>query len=134
MASASSMAVGDQIPKHLFFGCWGASGHYMFTKSKRDIGDVDLRSWEFPMTTDLDGSRLLLPNPEREGYGCRTYLPALHVTVLSWWNRVFDTRPGVNSHFLCRGRAGSELMWDIFNHQFQELAKHHTKPIIEERY
>jgi hypothetical protein len=87
-----------------------------------------------PLPHDLDGSRLLLPYPERVGEGRRTFLPALNVTVVSWWNRVFDERGAVNSHIIQRGRVDFDVMWRIFNLQFPDLAKAHTRPDIAEAY
>lgn len=123
------------MPRMLFYGCWGEPGHYLFTKSKRTVHRSECEKWEYPFDSELDCSRLLLPYPEAVGHGQRTYLPALHVTILSWWSAgVFDTRGKVNSHFLFKGRNGTELMWDAFCHNFPDLAKHHQQPKIIERY
>lgn len=124
----------EQAPNHLFFGCWDESGHYLRTKHKKAVSSDEAERWGFLTPEDLDQSRLLLPRPQVEGQGCRTYLPALHLTVLSWWNQVLDTRPGVNSHFMMKGRAGDDMMWDTFHDHYPELAKLHFRPVLQTKY
>jgi hypothetical protein len=115
-----------------FFGCWDQSGHYMFLPDKSQVRDCERGG--IPTEAQLDGSRLFLPYPERVGEGRVTYLPALNVTVMSWWNRVFDERGAVNSHVICRGDQRVSTMWNVFVSRFPDLAKHHTKPIIAITY
>lgn len=117
---------------YAFFGCWGGVGHFLFDKGKNTIHDPERE--KLPRDSDLDGSRLFLPYPEQVGFGRCTYLPALNVTVLSWWNRVIDERGAVNSHVIVRGNYETGTMWNIFLHQFPEVAKLHTKPIIAVTY
>lgn len=113
-----------------FFGCWGKAGHFLFDKDGNHIRGSACGLPE----EQLDGSPLLLPHPEVPGAGQCTYLPAWDVTVLSWWNRVFDTRSAVNSHVLCRGHVEPSTMWAIFQHNFPKVAAHHTKPVIKVVY
>jgi hypothetical protein len=115
-----------------FFGCWDEAGHYMRTPDKQMVHDCVRVG--IPRPEDLDGSRLFLPHPENVGEGRITYLPALNVTVLSWWNRIIDTRPGVNSHVICRGGQGIQTMWNVFASRFPDLAALHTKPIVGRTY
>lgn len=115
-----------------FFGCWKKSGHYFFAEGGTSIFNPE--SEGLPADRHMDGSRLLLPYPEKPGYGAKTYISALDLTILSWWNRVYDTRGAVNSHVLARGDFGPTTMWNIFQYRFKEIAVDHTKPIIEVRY
>ena len=64
----------------------------------------------------------------------RCYLPALNLTVLSWWNRVFDSRGAVNSHILLRNEMRLDLVWAVFKYKFADLAGHHEKPIVGRTY
>jgi hypothetical protein len=115
-----------------FFGCWGGAGHFMRTPDRQTVHDCERAG--IPKDSDLDGSRLFLPYPENPGEGRLTYLPALNVTVLSWWNRVIDTRPAVNSHLIVRQETRLDTMWAIFVHKFPDLAALHTKPIVGRTY
>lgn len=117
-----------------FFGCWGESGHYMFLPSRQHLNDTRCKQSNIPCAHDLDGSHLFLPVPETQDHGRLTYLPAMNVTVLSWWNSLFDSRPGVNSHFIYRSEVSVSSMWHMFKHFYPELAKVHTKPIIGVTY
>lgn len=117
-----------------FFGCWGALGHYMFDKDKRHVTDMDCVQFGFPTNVQLDGSRLFLPYPEIPDHGRLTYLSALNITVLSWWNRVYDTRSAVNSHFMYQGNQSVATMWYCFGHFNTELRAAHKKPYIGVTY
>lgn len=123
----------SDAPKNLFFGCWGESGHYIFNRAGRIVDSRMAMQWGFLTGEDLDGSRIFLPKPAVLGQGCRTYLPSLHLTILSWWNEIYDTRPGVNSHFMMKGRAGDDMMWDTFLEHFA-VGKMHTRPTILAQY
>lgn len=111
-----------------FFGCWGEPGHYLFGKGKARLSPTGCF---LPPDHAFDASPLLLPQPEVVGEGQCTYLPAWNLTVLSWWNGVFDSRGKVNSHVMYRGEASAQLMWDVFEHNFPEVAQHHTRPTIK---
>lgn len=124
----------SQAPNILFFGCWNESGHRLWTRSRTSISEHQAKEWNFPSGKLLDGSPLLLPLPREDLHGCRTYLPSFHCTVLSWWNNIWDDRPGVNSHVILRGRSGTELIWDSFQMGFPELVKHHSMPAILNQY
>lgn len=115
-----------------FFGCWLRAGHSYFEQGGISIDNPQSRG--LPDDHNMDASSLLLPYPEREGYGACTYLPHLNLTILSWWNRVFDTRGRVNSHVLVRSEVSPTTCWNVLNYRFKEIASHHTKPIIQVRY
>lgn len=115
-----------------FFGCRGGAGHFMTAPDGSSINDCDREG--IPTPEDLDASRLFLPYPEKVGEGRITYLPALNVTVMSWWNRVIDERSCVNSHILCRGEVSIGTMWNVFTYRFPDVAKLHQKPIIARTY
>lgn len=87
-----------------------------------------------PTPEQLDGSPLFLPYPENPGEGRLTYLPALNLSLLSWWNRVLDTRGAVNSHLMVRREMQLDTMWMIFIHKYATLAGLHTKPIVGRTY
>ena len=112
-----------------FFGCWREAGHFLWGEGKKNITDPEAVGLIKP--EDLDGSRLFLPYPELIDTGCLTHLPALDLMVMSWWNRSYDSRGGVNSHLLVRGSGlSAATMWRVFVYRFKEVAEHHRKPLI----
>lgn len=119
---------------HAYFGCWGQAGHYMFMQGKREISDIQCEQSNIPKGHQLDGSFLFLPRPEIPDHGRLTYLSAMNVTVLSWWNSLYDKRSKVNSHFIMRGEISVASMWHMFKHYFPELHAAHTKPFIGVTY
>lgn len=106
----------------------------MYLPSKQSIDDTRCMGSNFPRGYHLDGSHLFLPVPETLDHGRLTYLPAMNVTVLSWWNNLYDKRPGVNSHYIHRSELSVSSMWHMFRHHFPDLAAAHTKPIIGVTY
>lgn len=113
-----------------FFGCWNQAGHYLRDEKGTLIYNAHLVG--LPKPEDLDGSHLFLPYPEVIGHGHLTYLPALDLSVMSWWNRVFDTRGKVNSHIMVRGHIESAgTMWRVFVNRYPEVARNHEVPIIK---
>lgn len=106
-----------------FFGCRMGSGHHMYFSDGSSTDDVTLERMGYPAPHQLDGSRLFLPYPEEVNHGRRTYLSALNLTVLSWWNRVWDTRPAVNSHFIYPGDQSVATMWHVFEHTFPTFGR-----------
>lgn len=120
--------------KAAFFGCWGQAGHYMFAPDKSHIRDLDCDRFGFPKPHELDGSRIFLPYPEIRDHGRLTYLSAPNLSVLSWWNGLYDTRGAVNSHFMYPGNHPIPVMWHCFGHYFPDLQKAHKKPFIGVTY
>lgn len=124
----------DESTRQAFYGCWGGAGHFMYRPNKANIRDIECEKLGFPKDSQLDGSRLFLPYPEIPDHGRLTYLPALNLTILSWWNRVFDTRGAVNSHFMYRGEMSVTNMWHCFEHFNHDLWAAHKKPFIGVTY
>jgi len=99
------------MSKFYYFGCSNDdTGHYLWTKEDNE------KDWDFmkpgarePLNTSLDTGYAPEEVNQREG------LANVHVfsgwTVVSFWDRSKDKRPGSNSAFIAQGvRTFSEVM------------------------
>lgn len=84
-----------------YFGCVDRPGHYLFY-SRRTVQERDLPD-DFPVNPYVLDGRLLPPKlPQVEGRAELIHFTGW--TVLSFWDRSVDRRPGCNSAFILRGR------------------------------
>ena len=115
----------------VYFGCWNEAGHFLWAPGRRSIYDHEVRDMVIPTPGDLDGSKLLLPHPEKTGTGCITYLPAINRTVLAWWGSPWDKRGAVNAAFITNGDLGEIAMWQRFARYFPELSAVIDQPTVD---
>lgn len=90
----------ERAPGPLFFGCWGATGHYL-----RDVNRQHISCQGLPFTTKELDSKFLPPvyqyepNPEQpEGEGWLSYASGL--SFLDFWDRSVDNRKGSHALFI----------------------------------
>ena len=78
----------------LYFGCWDGVGHYLWNPGGRRI---------HPSLHELFGSLdgKFCPTKDREGDACLTHTS--DKTILAFWDRSVDSRPGSNSVFVLPG-------------------------------
>lgn len=100
----------------IYFGCIGQPGHFVWVDEQRRAGrDHPWREW----FEKQDGK--LAP---RAAGRMRDYVPTIHylfdetVTVVAYWDRSVDSRPGSNSMFLAEGRFSLEEMFAMAQREF----------------
>lgn len=89
------------LTRIFYFGCLGDVGHYLWDHMSMSTRLVPT---DFPCDWhELDGRFLTVPKsvPGIEGYGSLVHLNAW--TILSFWDRSVDTRPGSLSVFVIHG-------------------------------
>lgn len=108
-----------------FFGAVGQAGHHLWVPGEaphfqpksfpayQKIGNG--LEWE-----RLDASALLLP-ADVPGDVAITWLPAHGVTVLAWWDRHVDSRPGSNAQVIRVGRWFIGEMLAAYRENFPTL-------------
>lgn len=115
----------------VFFGCWGAAGHYLWLPNMQSLPMHEANKMSMPTLAQLDGSQLFLPRPEKIGTGTITYLPAPNLTVLAWWgNNPWDRRGAVNNAIITNGNLGETEMWQRFTRYFPDLSKRLKRPLF----
>ena len=115
----------------VYFGCWKQAGHFLHKPGMHSLYDHERREMNIPSAGDLDGSKLFLPQPEKVGTGCITYLPAMHRTVLAWWGSPWDGRGAVNAAFITNGDTGEATAWALFCRYFPEVAEKIDQPACD---
>ncbi len=103
-----------------YFGCWKGTGHHMWGQGWRQIRDVELTRNNFPLPRYLDGTSMFLPKKEIEDTGVLTFLPGPDITILAWWNRIFDSRGGTNSAVIKSGNNNFNDLWNHFKKEFPD--------------
>jgi hypothetical protein len=102
-----------------YFGCWHGAGHYLHTPGGNTMSERRIPE-DFPIEHRALDACLLPPNqPQTEGLATLCHLNGW--TILAFWDRSVDTRPGCNSAFLARGTYTFETMVGIAKDQFFEV-------------
>jgi hypothetical protein len=114
----------------LYWGCWGAPGHFLYAPGKQTVHDFECERLRVPRDYMLDASWLFLPQPELVGRGARTYLPACDRTILAWWGSPWDLRGKVNAAVIVDGVHSADVCWERFRRYFPELAAQLTRPDV----
>lgn len=114
----------------LHFGCRNKPGHHLTFPNGMSVRQFEADNMRVPRDNEFDGSNTFLPFPERPGYGSLTYLPANDRTVLAWWDRTFDGRPGCNMAVIATGNLTLDEIWSRFSGSFADLAPKLTKPTL----
>lgn len=97
----------------IYFGCIGKAGHYAWVSERSHGGYGGWNRWFM----EQDGK--LAPRDHQ-----REFEPTIHhlfddtVTVIAYWDRSVDTRPGSNSMFLAEGRFALDEMLAMARDQF----------------
>jgi len=118
-------------PFLLYFGCWNEAGHFLWDRNRMTIHDPLKQFGPNVIPGEyLDGSRIFLPTPEQPGKGRLTHIVrgGEAVTVLAWWDRTFDKRPGCCAAIQSDGWDNPDYLWFRFCHVYQSLATKLTKP------
>lgn len=117
-----------------YFGAWDVPGHHLWTPSRLRLYPTNKTSTRLPMDTDLDGSYMFLPRPESPSIGAITYVQNVHLqyTVLAWWDRTFDSRPGSCCAIVTGGRVMYEEAWERFSYYYPELSTKLSTPVLIE--
>lgn len=84
-----------------YFGCWREPGHFLRNVQGGTLHDQTLPA-DFPCNFRmLDGGFLPPKLPQTEGRATVVHLN--HWTIVTFWDRSVDRRPGCNSSFVIRG-------------------------------
>ncbi len=91
-------------------------GHYLHPVS----GSRSEAEKSLPFKVHVLDSALLPPNlPQREGVVYRSYINGY--TILSFWDRSGDSRPGSNSSFIIEGIIGAVEGLDVARNRFPDV-------------
>jgi len=86
----------------LYFGCWGSTGHHMWTQERESLGGWDDIASEFPFVWHkLDGGFIDESCKWKEGHATLTNVDGW--TVLSFPDNSVDTRSSSNSGYAIKG-------------------------------
>lgn len=112
-----------------YFGCWGGEGHFLRTVKKRYISNQHIPDLPFHYAK-LDGGFLDQSSREqREGFA--RFLHVGRFTVISFWDRTVDHRPGSNSAFVIRGEYSFDDAIEISKRAFPDIWRRFPFPIVE---
>jgi hypothetical protein len=113
-----------------YFGCWGESGHYLWTENRQHVWrDEDERArlpkdWRAPDGTLCPGAirvRGHWEHTEAQTEGRAMLHWHAGWTAIAFWDRSVDTRMGCNSVFMARGRWSFEAMIEIAKARFPSI-------------
>lgn len=114
-----------------FFGCWKECGHVLRDKHGYSVGEYGKNKLpaDFPIKPDsLDGSLLYGIKEQIEG---RTVLSHIgNWTIISFWDRSVDKRPGSNASFVIRGKKTLDEAKEIAKAEFPSIYNRFTFPLI----
>ena len=116
-------------PQMYYFGCWQGAGHDLHTVTGSRISMYAVPA-DFPCAvTTLDGGFLPPRLPQVEGQGILVHLNGW--TILSFWDRSVDTRPGSCSTFVLRGLHTCAETWALAQEGFPDVWERFAFPIVE---
>jgi hypothetical protein len=104
----------------LYFGCWGESGHYLFTPD----GDTVRRAERLALPVALQPAALDQGYCPRRAGVRQGEAKVTHVagrTVLAFWDRSVDTRPGSHSTFVLSGTLDFDAAVAVARAAFPEV-------------
>jgi len=110
-----------------YFGAWGEPGHYLWKPGRTCLHGAYLTMgghWRFG-AQDLDGNRLFLPtkdDPAEPRKLSRLIVGERCMTIIGWWSRRFDTRPGSCALVIGSGWDTEEYLLRRFRYLFNDLA------------
>lgn len=107
-----------------YFGCWDRAGHAFHAPGNRFLGRDEEKALPFT-AAQLD--TLMCPKPERVGAAALHHVRGW--TVLAWWDRSVDTRPGSNSAIFTCGEHDFGSMLRLLNDRFPTVAARQLVPI-----
>ena len=118
-----------------YFGCCRGVGHYLFTPTLHRIHserDPDLPD-DFPVNIHvLDAGLLGYPKKQIEGEAVVSHIGGW--TILSFWDRSVDGRPGSNSNFIMRGTRTFDEASETACGAFPEIWQRLRFPIQLRKY
>ena len=113
----------------LYFGCIGDCGHYLWSSERNKIHvRTPFNNDRFVMHLD---SAFSPPDTWTQGQAMRSQVGPW--TILDWWDRSVDTRPGSHSLVVARGYRGStlaEILVD-FGKVFPSVLARQRFPVVE---
>ena len=112
----------SQLPEMYYFGCWRGVGHYLHASTGERLSLVD--AWRLPRDfpcrpAALDSSFLPPRLPQVEGRATLVHLNGW--TVLSFWDRSGDARPGSHSTFIVRGTHPFDVFCAMAQRTFPQV-------------
>lgn len=107
-----------------YFGCWDRAGHHVYTPQ----GTYAERYDPATFLERLDG--LLPPADESQMEGAAKLYHFNGCTVLSFWDRTIDKRPGSSSTFLMPGKLAFGEMVELCEHNFPGIYRRFPFPIV----
>ena len=138
---AGAIDVPDELAtlEAYYFGCWDDSGHYWHTSPLKQYlpgrkidervplqlrrGKIDSRFC--PGVVDGENYK---SRSEAVGEGRLTHVEGW--TVLGWWDRSIDSRPGSNSNIVAMGTWDYTVMIAIADAQFPTILSRQRTPIV----
>lgn len=128
--------MGEIMVECYYFGCWDRVGHFLFAADGRRIhcfAGVGILPCglpkDFPVRAEtLDGG-LLGYEEQVEGRTVVTHIRGW--TILSFWDRSVDERPGCNSNFVMRGNLSFADALDAARTTFPKVIRRFAFPIVE---
>lgn len=125
--------------KTYYFGCGLEHGHYLF-ESVAENPSICYRVPGYDQKWMLQSDGIFPPQPERDTILYKATMCYLHgYTILSWWDRSVDHRPGSNSTlflpkvFTFDGTgffAASNLAQQLFPWVFARLPERITRSMV----
>jgi hypothetical protein len=113
-----------------YFGCRGGAGHHLFHPSGGMAYGFSVPV-DFPCSESPDAT--FLPSKEHEVEGVASLCQVNGWTVLAFWDRSIDNRPGANSAFLVRGIMDFEAICAIAREAFPWVWQRFKFPVVERR-
>jgi hypothetical protein len=89
----------NTAPIILFFGCLKSKGHFLYHPREGQVWGYRESGLPDKLLHSLDGT-FCPPETELQRYLVSTVPP---FTIISWWDRSVDQRPGSNSNFIFKG-------------------------------
>ena len=112
-----------QTVEAYYFGCWGDTGHYWWRPSKERLSFKDAKD-RFPTLYVQIDTGFCPKNTQREGVCTLNHIDGY--TILSFWDRSVDTRPGSNSNFIVEGTFSFVEMISIAKAQYPMVFRRYT--------
>jgi hypothetical protein len=112
-----------------YFGCWREPGHFL--RSREGVRHEHNLPADFPCPLNmLDGGFLPPKLPDVQGRATCVHLNRW--TILSFWDRSVDKRPGCNSAFIIRGYHTFSEAVRLAKERFPEVWGRFTFTVYED--
>lgn len=113
-----------------YFGCMREAGHYLYHPSGGTAYGYSVPN-DFPCTQIPDA--VFLPKQLPQDEGVASFLHLNGWTIIAFWDRSVDSRPGSNSVFLARGIMSFEAICAKSREAFPAVWKRFKFPVVERK-